>query len=149
MQQRSLQYPRCQRVVQDAAGATWVDDDSVFDIAAHGARHEPLPRRKRARACSRRCSSVGELPCSRWTGRRPPWQIHLVEDFTGDDGEKGSAPIVRIHHCIADGIALISVTLSLVDGGSEPPQRHAKGARGGQPEDWLADTLIRPSPTWP
>ena len=29
--------------------------------------------------------------------------------------------IVRIHHCIADGIALIAVTMSMVDGGAEPP----------------------------
>jgi WS/DGAT/MGAT family acyltransferase len=55
--------------------------------------------------------------------------------------------LVRIHHCIADGIALISVTQSLVDGGAMPPQRkqkaaHLTGLEGA--EDWLMDTLIKP-----
>jgi diacylglycerol O-acyltransferase len=44
------------------------------------------------------------------------WQFHLVEHYKG-----GSAMMVRIHHCIADGIALIQVTQSLVDGGTPPP----------------------------
>ena len=47
----------------------------------------------------------------------PRWQFELVEDHEG-----GSALIARIHHCIADGIALISVMMSLVDGGGLPPQ---------------------------
>eukprot|EP01034_Spumella_vulgaris_P011787 gene11788-14999_t len=45
VQQRLLQYPRFrQRVVEDAAGATWVEDRN-FDIAAHVLR-EKLPHRK-------------------------------------------------------------------------------------------------------
>jgi len=50
---------------------------------------------------------------------------------------------VRIHHCIADGIALISVTMSLVDGGVAPPERSKKESAGGA-EDWIADTLLKP-----
>jgi WS/DGAT/MGAT family acyltransferase len=65
-----------------------------------------------------------------------------VEDYDG-----GSALIVRIHHCIADGIALISVTLSLVDGGAAPPARKAKTAPAGA-EDWIADTLVKPLAHW-
>lgn len=45
VQQRLLQYPRFhQRVVEDAAGATWVEDKN-FDIAAHVLR-EKLPHHK-------------------------------------------------------------------------------------------------------
>jgi WS/DGAT/MGAT family acyltransferase len=55
--------------------------------------------------------------------------------------------VVRIHHCIADGIALISVTMSLVDGGAPPPERHKKQPAGNA-EDWLTDmfrdTLLKP-----
>jgi diacylglycerol O-acyltransferase len=47
----------------------------------------------------------------------PLWQFHLIEDYEG-----GSAIIARIHHCIGDGIALISVMMSITDGGSDPPQ---------------------------
>ena len=47
VQQRLLQYPRFrQRVVEDAAGATWVDDQR-FDIAAH-VEPAQLPRREGA-----------------------------------------------------------------------------------------------------
>jgi WS/DGAT/MGAT family acyltransferase len=70
------------------------------------------------------------------------WQFHLVEHYQG-----GSALMVRIHHCIADGIALISVTQSLVDGGAAPPQRKPKSAPHDgleAAEDWIADSLIKP-----
>ncbi|QIL42963.1 wax ester/triacylglycerol synthase family O-acyltransferase [Acidovorax sp. HDW3] len=143
VQERLLKYPRFrQRVVQDAAGATWVDDDH-FDIAAHVVR-EKLPHRKGQSQQQALQERVGELAMQSLDGRRPLWQIHLIENFTGDDGVAGSALIVRIHHCIADGIALISVTMSLVDGGSAPPQRRAKPEPHHSPEEWLADALIKP-----
>lgn len=41
---------------------------------------------------------------------KPLWQFHLVEDYLG-----GSALIFRIHHCYADGIALIQVLFSMMD----------------------------------
>lgn len=148
VQQRLLQYPRFrQRVVEDAAGATWVEDRH-FDLSAHVLR-EKLPRPQGAgkghsmqRALQDR---VGELSMQPLDPRRPLWQLHLIENFVGDDGQSGSALIVRIHHCIADGIALISVTMSLVDGGSEPPKRKRRAAtEAATAEDWIADALIKP-----
>ena len=47
---------------------------------------------------------------------RPLWQFHLVENFSG-----GSALIVRIHHCYADGIALVRVLMSMTDAGPDGP----------------------------
>ncbi len=41
---------------------------------------------------------------------RSPWQFHLVDGPMGD-----STVVARLHHCIADGIALASVLLSLTD----------------------------------
>jgi hypothetical protein len=144
VQQRLLQYPRFrQRVVEDAAGATWVEDKN-FDIAAHVLR-EKLPHRKGQSMQRALQDRVGELAMQPLDTRRPLWQMHLIEDFVGDDGAKGSALIVRIHHCIADGIALISVTMSLVDGGSEPPKRKPRAEKdGATAEDWIADALIKP-----
>ena len=66
---------------------------------------------------------------------KPLWQFTLIQNYRG-----GSALLARIHHCIADGIALVGVMLRLTDteagGGSAnepdsggPKQDDAKGAR--------------------
>ncbi len=57
--------------------------------------------------------------------RRPPWRIHLVHV------PRGSAVVAKLHHCIADGFALVAVLLSL----AEAPARrrrhtHPQRARG-------------------
>jgi len=41
---------------------------------------------------------------------KPLWDIHLIENYG-----KGCALFFRIHHCIADGIALVHVILSTAD----------------------------------
>ncbi|MGE0497002.1 MAG: wax ester/triacylglycerol synthase family O-acyltransferase [Ramlibacter sp.] len=137
VEERLLKYNRFrQRVVEDTAGATWVEDRD-FDITRHVV-HEKLPRHARGQTQQALQDRVGVLAMQPLDPRRPLWQLSLVEDYEG-----GSALIVRIHHCIADGIALISVTMSLVDGGAAPPERRRKSAPVGA-EDWIADTLIKP-----
>jgi diacylglycerol O-acyltransferase len=137
VEERLLKYNRFrQRVVEDAAGATWVED-SKFDIANHVVR-EKLRKHKPGEEQAALQDRVGEIAMQPLDRRRPLWQLHLVEDYQG-----GSALLVRIHHCIADGIALISVTMSLVDGGAAPPERKRKERPAGA-EDWIADTLIKP-----
>lgn len=141
IRERLLLYPRfSQRVEQDAAGATWVRDED-FDIERHVVT-ERLARKPRGREQEALQERLGELAMTPLDMAHPLWQFHLVEDYQG-----GSAMMVRIHHCIADGIALISVTQSLVDGGAAPPRRAASdaprhGIDGAQ--DWLADTVIKP-----
>ncbi len=143
-----LKYNRFrQRVMEDTAGATWVEDRH-FDLANHVVK-EALPRRAgHADQQGVLQDRVAELAMQKLDPKRPLWQIHLIEDYTGPDGVKGSAMIVRIHHCIADGIALISVTMSLVDGGAPPPERRSRKAGAERPtqsaEDWIADTLLKP-----
>ena len=138
-----LKYNRFkQRVMEDAAGATWVNDRN-FDLANHVVL-ETLPKAlKGGHQQGALQDRVAVLATQRLDPKRPLWQIHLIEDYTGADGVKGSAMVVRIHHCIADGIALISVTMSLVDGGTPPPERRKKQAVGGA-EDWITDTLLKP-----
>src|SRR3989344_2370810 len=85
VQQRLLQYPRFrQRVVEDAAGATWVEDRN-FDIAAHALR-EKLPHRQGHSMQRALQDRVGELAMQPLDTRRPLWQMHLIEDFVGDGG---------------------------------------------------------------
>ncbi|MCC7058799.1 MAG: wax ester/triacylglycerol synthase family O-acyltransferase [Burkholderiaceae bacterium] len=139
--ERLLQYPRfCQRVQQDATGARWVRD-ADFDIDRHVVL-ERLPRRPKGREQEALQDRLAELAMTPLDMDHPLWQFHLVEHYDG-----GSAMLVRIHHCIADGIALISVTQSLVDGGA-PPERRTKtqARRGGldAAQDWLAQRVIQP-----
>lgn len=137
VEERLLKYSRFrQKVVEDAAGATWVEDPR-FDIERHVVR-EKLPRHARGQEQAALQARVGELAMQPLDRTHPLWQFHLVEDYQG-----GSALLVRIHHCIADGISLISVTMSLVDGGAPPPERRQRQAPAGA-EDWIAETLIKP-----
>jgi len=141
LEERLLKYPRfTQCAVEDSAGATWVQD-AHFDIADHLVI-EKLPKTRNAKAQDALQNRLAQLCMEPLNRRRPLWQFHLVESYKG-----GSALMVRIHHCIADGIALISVTHSLVDGGAPPPvppQRspHHDGLEGV--EDWLLEALLKP-----
>ncbi len=142
IEERLLRYPRfSQRVQQDAAGATWVKDED-FDIARHVVLEKLHAAAKGPAQQQALQDRLAELSMQKLDAKHPLWQFHLVEHYQG-----GSALMVRIHHCIADGIALISVTQSLVDGGTAPPQRVRKAAQkdGIEPaEGWIADSLIKP-----
>jgi diacylglycerol O-acyltransferase / wax synthase len=116
-----LAYPRfVQKVVEDDAGALWVEDE-YFDIGHHVTR-EALRRRPGEPALDALKRRVAELATQPLDPSRPLWQFHLIEDLDGTQ----SAMICRIHHCIGDGIALISVTLSIADGGKPPTRRPAQ-----------------------
>jgi len=135
--QRLLQYPRFrQKVVEDVLGASWVEDED-FDISRHVVR-ERLPRKRGQSEQAALQARCGELATTRLDPTRPLWQFHLVEHYEG-----GSAIMVRIHHCIGDGISLTSVVLSITDGGALPPQRGLH-ADHGDDEEWLSAHLIRP-----
>jgi WS/DGAT/MGAT family acyltransferase len=133
-----LKYDRFrQKVVQDAMGAQWVDDED-FDIRRHVVREKLVVRRGQDRqaALQARCGALAHTPLD---PDRPLWQFHLIEDYDG-----GSALIARIHHCIGDGIALISVTLSITDGGHEPPKRRVREPADAPEHDWLSDAVVKP-----
>ncbi len=136
--ERLLKYPRFrQKVVEDAlVGAVW-EADRDFDIARHVVAELPLPMRGQTREEVLR-ERVGELCSVPLDPAHPLWQMQLIEDM----GDGSSALICRIHHCIADGIALIAVMLSITDDGKAPPQRRARP----EPEeaDWLLDAFLRP-----
>ncbi len=53
---------------------------------------------------------IGNLMTTDFDHSKPLWQIHLIENYG-----KGCVLFFRIHHCIADGIALIHVLLSTTD----------------------------------
>ncbi|MCE4537983.1 wax ester/triacylglycerol synthase family O-acyltransferase [Pelomonas sp. P7] len=139
--ERLLKYPRFrQKVVEDALlGAQWVADRQ-FDIARHVVAEVPLPLPGESREQVLR-ERVAELCSQPLDHDHPLWQMQLIEDM----GDGSSALICRIHHCIADGIALIAVMLSITDGGKAPPDR-AAGPEGQEAHegDWLLDAFLRP-----
>jgi diacylglycerol O-acyltransferase len=141
IEDKLLKYGRFrQKVVQDAMGASWVEDEH-FDIERHVVRE---PARAAAPGQSPR-DALRERrrrsPRSRSTRRHPLWQFHLIEDFDGR-----SVLVSRVHHCIGDGIALISVMLSITDGGMAAAQAQRRRRRAGPHEgehDWIP-TLLKP-----
>lgn len=139
--ERLLQYPRFrQKVVEDAlTGAQWVADRD-FDIARHVVAEVPLPMRGEDNDTVLR-ERVAELCSQPLDPAHPLWQMQLIEDM----GDGTSALICRIHHCIADGIALIAVMLSITDGGKAPPRRAPRAEpEPPQEADWLLDAFLRP-----
>ena len=135
IEDRLLKYPRFrQKVVNDLLGANWVDD-ADFDIGRQVVV-ETLPRRRGVSELQALQARCGELATTPLDASRPLWQFHLIENCDG-----GSAIIVRLHHCIGDGIALTSVVMSITDGGQDPPRRAQQPDDG---DDWLSRSLIRP-----
>ncbi|HEY6923805.1 MAG TPA: wax ester/triacylglycerol synthase family O-acyltransferase [Steroidobacteraceae bacterium] len=118
----------------DSLGASWIPA-THFDLDAHVLSVSLPPRAGQVQLEQ----LVGELASTPLNPSRPLWSFHLVERYQG-----GSALIVRIHHCYADGIALIQVLLSLagtdVSGGagsSLPRSAHHVANAGG-----LLDTAL-------
>jgi WS/DGAT/MGAT family acyltransferase len=106
IRQRFLAYPRfAQKAVDTPAGAWW-EVDADFDLHWH-VRLTALPGRAGKQELERLTSQLASTPLDQ---TKPLWQFHLVEKYGG-----GSALIMRIHHCYADGIALVQVLLSLTD----------------------------------
>ena len=104
--ERFLAYRRFnQRAVDSATGAHW-EHDPDFDLDWH-VRPAVLPG---AAGQSELERYAGELASTPLDHARPLWQFHLIEDYAG-----GSALIARLHHCYADGLALVQVLLSLTD----------------------------------
>ncbi len=105
-------FPRFSQRVAEPLGRPAFEDDPGFDIEQHLHRLA-LPAPGDRAALQELVSDLITPPLDR---TRPLWHVYLIEDF-GD----GCAVLFRIHHCIADGIALSQVMLSLTD--EEPHPR--------------------------
>lgn len=106
IEHKFLSYPRFrQKAVDGPTGAMW-HEDTDFDLDWH-IRLTALPGKGGKRELERLTSQLASTPLDK---SKPLWQFHLVERFNG-----GSALIARIHHCYADGIALVQVLLSLTE----------------------------------
>ena len=120
-------FPRFhQRIAEPRLGIgvpSW-EDDPNFDLDRH-IHHLALPAPGDKATLERLVSDLMITPLDR---NKPLWDTYLVDGYGG-----GMAMISRMHHCIADGIALSRVLLSLTDAqpdaGIAPPQE-SEGGRG-------------------
>ena len=111
LRERLLVYRRFRMRVDDptAAAPRWVLEDP-FDLDRHVVPLT-LPEPGDQAVLQEAVSDLMSTPLS---FAHAPWTMHYVERY-GGSGRSGSAVIVRLHHCIADGIALMHVLLSLSD----------------------------------
>ena len=119
---RLRRYRRFRQIATlDSDGAWWVDDPD-FDIDAH-VRHSLLPA-----PCGKAelQKFVAEMASTPLNPVRPRWEFNLVDTANGN-----SALVVRIHHAIADGIALIGVINSLTDERVDAREDGEPGAETG------------------
>ena len=118
---------RC-RVAGTGHGRTW-EPDPDFDLARH-----IVARAGKALASMEAVRGyVGREVSRRLDPAHPMWQIQLL----GDVGDDASAILVRFHHSIGDGEALVFLLLALMDGASE---RRWNGAVPGH-VPWLGRLL--------
>lgn len=97
--QRPIEKPR-------GSGRYMWEEDPYFDIRAH-VRRIALPAPGDARTLQ---DLIGDLMSTDLDRHKALWRVYLIENVAG-----GCAIFSRFHHCIADGIALIRVMLSMTD----------------------------------
>ncbi len=134
-----LKYDRFrQKAVADAIGAMWVPAED-FDIKRH-VLPVKLARKKGQSERAALQALCGEMASTPLDHAHPLWRFQLVEHYEG-----GSAMVVRIHHCVGDGIALTSVMMAITDGGADPPKRRKRAsAKDSEEGDWLSEAVLKP-----
>lgn len=127
LESRLLILPRFRERVVEAPlrviSPRWVADER-FNLSAHLHR-VGLPSPGGDAGLRDLVSDLMSTPLDR---TKPLWHMHVVEGYKG-----GSALVVRIHHCIADGIALVQLMLSLTDSTRRGSHRHQPPAREATP----------------
>jgi diacylglycerol O-acyltransferase / wax synthase len=121
-----------QRVVRPRTrgGMPHWQDDPKFDIENH-VSHVALPAPGGDKALN---AFVSEHMSTPLDFSKPLWHVHLIDGY-----KEGSVVLARIHHSIADGIALVRVMLSLTDPTpvASARRRSAASSNHAGPLDWL------------
>ncbi|HET9594966.1 MAG TPA: wax ester/triacylglycerol synthase domain-containing protein, partial [Anaeromyxobacteraceae bacterium] len=104
VEERLLASRRFRQVV--TPDGAW-QDDPAFDLDRH------LTRRRLPSVAALR-AHVGRTASEPLPRDRPLWRLELVAL------PRGGALVAKLHHCIADGFALVSLLLALSDEGGPP-----------------------------
>jgi diacylglycerol O-acyltransferase len=133
--ERAHTIPRCTQILHthplDLGSPGWISDKH-FDIAHHVHR-AALPHPGDDGELFRMIASVMERRLDR---ERPLWECWIIEGLT----EGRWAILMKIHHCIADGIATAQMLTRLSDGDAR--DTFARDIRG-------AKEPSGPTPRWP
>lgn len=152
--ERLLRFDRFRMRIEGAGDATprWVPDEA-FSLDRH-LFEVTLPEPGGKAGLQRLVSELMSQPLS---FDRPPWTFHLVHN-TGEDAAEESTVVVRLHHVIGDGLAMMHVLIHAVDEYFEPesptaapprrppaplPTRVGKTLKGAGAE--AVELLTRPS----
>ena len=93
-------------------GNPYWEDDPEFDINYHVQRAILPPPGDQA-ALQDVVSFLASTPLDH---TKPLWQFHLIENY-----DQCCALVMRVHHCIGDGMAAVHVILSLTDSTPDVP----------------------------
>ncbi|MFU8830733.1 MAG: WS/DGAT/MGAT family O-acyltransferase [Wenzhouxiangella sp.] len=118
---RFLAFPRFRQKAVDHVRGCWWEEDEDFELTCH-VRRTALPGDAGKAELEELVSELASTPLDK---TKPLWQFHLVENYV-----EGPVVITRIHHCYADGIALVQVLLSLTETSAEASNRMVRQ------EDW-------------
>jgi WS/DGAT/MGAT family acyltransferase len=131
-------FPRfAQRVREPRLGLGLPQWEAVrdFDLDQHVQRVE-LPAPGDEAALQMLAGEIMSRPLDR---SKPLWQMYVVERYGA-----GSALISCIHHCVADGLALVQVLLSLTDTDPKAPWPKAPApAERRRQRPWLTRLLAQ------
>ena len=141
LQERLLKFDRFRQKVIRHEIRSWWEEDPQFSIYNHVKTVELDD------ADSKECLQdiAGMLMNTTLDFKHPLWQIHHIEKF-----QSGSALIIRIHHCIADGMSLVRLLLSLTDAEADPASialtsdKPTAGA-GSRHHEGMWDVLTHPA----
>ena len=126
-----MSYRRYRQKVEYAPAGVYWRDDPNFDLAHHMKRIK-LPGRGGKLELER---FVGDLASEPLDFNHPLWTVHIIEKYEG-----GAALVFRWHHAIADGVALVRVTMAFVDG----PMGKGRRAQLADEEDGWLQNLMAP-----
>src|SRR3954463_2370336 len=119
------------------------EDDPDFDLERHVHRATlPGPGGDDAQPDAALQAYIEEHLSRPFDRRRPLWEVHLVDGHGG-----GAALVFRIHHAIADGIALTRVLLGLTeDADGRPGDLVGPAASTGLGPATLVGSAMAPGP---
>ncbi len=127
--ERLLAIPRFRQLVEERSGDYWWREAPTLEVRRHIKRVR-LPGKGDRAELQNYISDLVSEPLDK---TRPLWQIRIVEHYEG-----GAALVVRTHHAMADGIALMGVLLSVMDDGGRAPWTFGVSRSDTHRRRWLS-----------